>query len=55
MPRYRLDEPRFLRGGLSRNKQVWLEEIKIQPDGQIFYTEHYVQVSLIELMKKLNH
>jgi hypothetical protein len=55
MTKYRLDESRFLRGKLSRNMQVWLEEIKIQPDGQIFYTENYRQVSLIKLMKKLKH
>jgi hypothetical protein len=55
MPKYRLDESRFLRGGLSRNMQVWLDEIRVQPDGQKFYTENYRQVSLIKLMKKLKH
>ncbi len=54
MPTYRLDEPRFLRGKLSRNMQVWLEEIKIQPDGEIYYTENYVQISLVKLLKYLN-
>lgn len=51
---YRLDEPRFLRGKLTRNRQIWLEKIKIQDDGEIFYTELYVQVPLIKLLKHLN-
>jgi arsenate reductase-like glutaredoxin family protein len=53
MPKYRLDEYRFLRGTLTRNMQIWLEEIKIQPDGEIYYTENYVQTDLIKLLKKL--
>jgi hypothetical protein len=54
MPRYRLDEYRFLRGKLTRNRQIWLEEIKIQPDGEIYYTENYVHTDLIKLLKNLN-
>jgi hypothetical protein len=53
MPKYRLDEYRFLRGKLTRNMPVWLEEIKIQPDGEIYYTENYVQICLIKLLKYL--
>jgi hypothetical protein len=53
MPRYRLDEYRFLRGKLTRNMQVWLEEFKIEDDGTVYYTENYVQISLIKLLKYL--
>lgn len=53
MPRYRLDELRFLRGKLTRNRQIWLEEIKIQDDGEIYYTENYVQIKLIKLLNYL--
>ena len=51
---YRLDETRFLRGNLTRNRQIWLEKIKIQPNGEILYTELYVQIPLIKLLKYLN-
>lgn len=53
MPRYRLDESRFLRGTLTRNMQVWIEEIEHQENGLVFYTEKYRQVSLIKLLKLL--
>lgn len=53
MPRYRLDEPHFLRGKLTRNMPVWLEEIQFEEDGEIYYTEHYVQISLVKLLKYL--
>jgi hypothetical protein len=53
MPRYRLDEYRFLRGKLTRNTPVWLEEIQFEEDGEIYYTEHYVQISLVKLLKHL--
>ena len=55
MPKYRLDESGFLRSNLTRKRQVWLEEIKIQPDGEIYYTENYVQIKLIKLLRYLNH
>jgi hypothetical protein len=54
MPRYRLDEYRFLRGKLTRNLQVWIEEIEFQEDGSKFFTEKYRQVSLIKLLKLLH-
>jgi uncharacterized protein (UPF0128 family) len=53
MPRYRLDDPRFLRGKLHRNRQIWLEEIKFEDNGEIYYTENYVQIKLIKLLKHL--
>ena len=51
---YRLDEHRIFSNCLTRNKQIWLEKVKIQPDGEIFYSELYVQVPLIKLLKYLN-
>lgn len=51
MPKYRLDSSRFLRGKLSRNKPIWLEEIEPQANGLILFTERYRQVSLIKLLK----
>lgn len=54
MPKYRLDEYRFLRGKLTRNRQIWLEEIKIEDDGEIYYTENYVQINLVKLLKYLH-
>ncbi|WP_434686886.1 hypothetical protein [Pseudanabaena minima] len=53
MPRYRLDEQRFLRGKLTRNMPVLLEEIQIEEDGEIYFTENYVQISLVKLLKYL--
>lgn len=53
MPKYRLDESRFLRGKLSRNMPVWLEEIEFQADGSKLFTEKYFQVPLIKLLKLL--
>ncbi|WP_197278790.1 hypothetical protein [Pseudanabaena sp. 'Roaring Creek'] len=50
--RYRLDEPLCLAKGITRNKQVWLEEIQPQEKGFLF-TEKYRQVSLIKLLKLL--
>ena len=32
---------------------VWLEEIQFEEDGEIYYTEHYVQISLVKLLKYL--
>lgn len=55
MPRYRLDSSRFLRGKLSLNKPVWLEEIEFQEDGSKLFTEKYRQVSLIKLLKFLQN
>lgn len=51
---YRLDEPRIFSSGLTRNKQIWLEKIKIQPNGELLYTELYVQIPLIKLLKYFN-
>lgn len=50
--RYRLDEPLCLSKGITRNKQIWLEEIEPQEKGFLF-TEKYRQVSLINLFKLL--
>ena len=50
--RYWLDEPLRLAEGITRNKQIWLEEIQPQEKGFLF-TEKYRQVSLIKLFKKL--
>ena len=53
MPRYRLDEPLHLSQGISRRRTIWLEEIEIEEDGEIYYTEHYVQINLVKLLKYL--
>jgi hypothetical protein len=53
MAKYRLDSSRFLRGKLSRNKPIWLEEIEPQTNGLVFFTEKYRQVSLVKLLKLL--
>ena len=54
MARYRLDERGILQN-LSHTKHIWLERIEIAPDGEIHYTERYLQVPLINLLKRLNH
>ncbi len=54
MPKYRLDEYKFLRHGISLNKEIWIEEIEFQEDGEIFYTEKYSQIKLIDLLKLLH-
>ncbi len=54
MPKYRLDEFRFLRGKLTRNMPLWLEEIEFQEDGSKLFTEKYCQTSLIKLLKLLH-
>jgi hypothetical protein len=53
MPKYRLDEPLHLSQGISRRRTVWLEEIEIEEDGEIYYTEHYVRIDLVKLLKYL--
>lgn len=53
MPRYRLDQRLHLSQGISRRRAIWLEEIKFDEDGEIYYTENYVQISLIKLLKYL--
>ena len=53
MPRYRLDEPLHLSQGISRHRTIWLEEIEIAEDGEIYYTENYVQINLVKLLKYL--
>jgi hypothetical protein len=53
MLRYRLDEHLHLSQGISRRRTIWLEEIEIAEDGEIYYTEHYVQINLVKLLKYL--
>jgi hypothetical protein len=53
MPRYRLDERLNLSQGVSRRRKIWLEEIEIEEDGEIYYTENYVQINLVKLLKYL--
>lgn len=55
MPRYRLDERLHLSPRISRRRKIWLEEIQFEEDGEIYYTENYVQISLVKLLKYLKH